>query len=105
MIVDDKETICIYSSVHRHSVPVETVKEMVMNPEDKKITEEKESETTDETLSKTGTPANDPTKSPAQKNKPRSNRYCQLKNNFLFINFKQGCFFFFFFFLINVQKS
>ena len=46
-----------------------------MGPEDKKIGEEKESETTDETLSKTGTPAPEPAKSPAQKTKSRSNRY------------------------------
>ena len=65
----------MYFSLHRHSVPVETVKEMVMGPEDKKVGEEKESETTDETLSKTGTPAPEPAKSPAQKTKSRSNRY------------------------------
>ena len=44
-----KQSVYIHL-VHRHSVPVETVKEMVMNPEDK-ITEEKESETTDKTVS------------------------------------------------------
>lgn len=59
----------------KHSVPVETVKEMVMSTEDKKVVEEKESETTDETLSKTGTPAPEPAKSPAQKTKSRSNRH------------------------------
>ena len=64
----------LISFISRHAV-VETVKEMVMSTEDKKTTDEKESETTDETLSKSGTPASDQTKSPAQKNKPRSNRY------------------------------
>ena len=60
----------------RHIVPVETVKEMIMTSEDKKISEEKESETTEDTLSKTETQGTgtDPAKSPPQKVKSRSNR-------------------------------
>lgn len=59
----------------KHIVPVETVKEMIMSSDDKKIAEEKESETTEETLSKTETQGTDPAKSPPQKVKSRSNRH------------------------------
>ena len=46
-----------------------------MTSEDKKISEEKESETTEDTLSKTETQGTDPAKSPPQKVKSRSNRF------------------------------
>ena len=76
----------IFKFSPRHIVPVETVKEMIMTSDDKKKAEEKESETTEETLSKTETQSTDPAKSPPQKVKSRSNRFVFVKQIMWFLH-------------------
>lgn len=65
-----------YMTDFRRNIAVETVKELMMSEDDKKIPEDKDGERTDTSMkTDTSVPLTEPPKSPGQKQRNRSARY------------------------------